>query len=470
MKNKKMVSLLSNLSYTFFANILSLLVSAVTVLIIPRYVDVDTFGYYQLYLFYIGYVGFLYFGWNEGVYLRLGGKYYQDLDRPIHCTQFWLLGLLETITYSLIFLTSLVLIQDANKVYVIGCTCVVAVGMCLRWFILSILQAVSRIKENAFLTISEKFVFVVLMAALIISGYRGFELFVWADVFSKFVSLGFGVWFCRDIVFSKFMGLKKTVSEIKANMSVGINMMVASMCSLLISGIIRQGIEMRWGIATFGRVSLTLNISHMAVTAINAIAVVAYPILRRMDHEHWVSVYRVMQTVLMCIVFGVLLFYYPMKQLLTLWLPQYSESLRYAAILFPICAYESKVSILVNTYLNTLRLEKLLMRCNLAALALSVICTAISTIVLNSVTAAILSILIVLIFRCILSEVVLARKLPIHVTKNIALELIMTVAFIICNWYFGFAGMVAYAVCYIVYLIIKRQDIKETFNFIKSMG
>lgn len=465
----KVAGYIKDFSYTFVANIFSLFISAITVLIVPRYVDVEAFGYYQLYLFYVGYVGFSYFGWAEGVYLRLGGKYYQELDKPLHCTQFWLLGLMELIIFSLIFLPSFFLITDSGKIFVIGYTCLVGIGMCLRFYILSILQAVGRLKENAIVTISEKVLFAVFITILILSGKCGFQTLICADVFSKYISLGIGVWYCRNIVFSKLLAVRKTIGEIKANMSAGINVMVASMCSVLISGIARQGIEMRWGVSTFGQVSLTINISHMTVTAINAIAVVAYPTLRRMNPERWTNVYRMLQTILMCLAFGVQVFYYPLQRLLTAWLPQYAESFRYVAILLPVCVYESKMSILIKTYMNTLRLEKMLMRCNIAALIASVVCTAVSTLILNNITAAVLTILIVQIFRCILSEIVLSHHLPIHIKKDIFIEMLMTIAFIICNWYFGLVGMLIYAACYVIYIIIKRKDITESINFIKSM-
>ena len=109
------------------------------------------------------------------------------------------------------------------------------------------------------------------------------------------------------------------------------------------------------------------------------------------------------------------------------------------------------------------------MKYNLIKLDLSVILVGVSTYVFNSVTAAVLSILIVLIFRCILSEVILSTKLPIKVVKDIIIELVMTLAFIICNWFFGLLGTFMYAVCYAMYLIIKRKDIIESLNFIKSM-
>lgn len=469
MAKSKLIDLIKGFSYVFLSNMLSMAVTATLVMVIPKLVNTETYGYYQLYLFYINYVGLLQFGWCDGIYLRLGGKYYKDLDKPLYSTQFRMLGLMEIIIYLCIFLGSLIFVKDINKHFVIGAVCVAAVGMCLRWFITFILQPTARIKEYAIVTISEKILFVILAMSLMAAGYRDYKLLLAADVFSKYVSLGIGIWFCRDIVFSNTATVKSAIPEIKENMSAGIKLMLASLSSMLIIGVVRFGVENHWDIATFGKVSLTLSLSNMVMTAINAIAVVMYPMLRRTDEGSLPKIYGIMRVLLMGLIFGGIVFYYPAYRVLSLWLPQYAESLRYAAILLPMCAYESKMSMLVNTYFKTLRLENLLMKCNMAALALSVVLTLVSTLLLNSVTAAIISILIVLIFRCILSEIILSTKLPIKVIKDIFIEIVMTVAFIVCNWFFGFAGMMMYAVCYAMYLIIKRKDILESLNFIKSM-
>ena len=470
MARSKLLNFAKNVSYTVSSNIIGLLISAITVFIVPKLVGVEEYGYYQLYLFYISYVGVSYLGWCDGIYLRIGGKYYKDLDKPLYSTQFWLLGLFELVVYSVIFGISCLVSTDANRHFVVICTCVVAIAMCLRWFITFILQATARIKEYAIVTISERILFVVLVMGLMIAGYRDFYLIVIADVIAKFISMSIGVIYCRDLVFgNRLLPVKSVVGEIYKNMSAGIKLMLASLCSMLIIGVIRFCVQSHWDIATFGKVSLTLSLSNMVVTAINAIAVVIYPMLRRTGDDKLPTIYGVMRIMLMGLIFGGIIFYYPAQKLLGLWLPQYAESLRYAAILLPICAYESKMSMLINTYFKTLRLENTLMKCNMAALAVSVVCSVISVFVLDSVTMAIISILISLVFRGVLSEMILSRHIDINVRKDILLELAMTVSFIICNWFFGFAGMLVYAACYALYLLVKKNDLKQTLEFVKSM-
>ena len=74
---------LKSFSFSAGANIVSMIVSALVVLIVPKSISTEGYGYYQLYILYIGYAGFFQFGIIDGVYLRYGGAYYNELDDRI---------------------------------------------------------------------------------------------------------------------------------------------------------------------------------------------------------------------------------------------------------------------------------------------------------------------------------------------------------------------------------------------------
>ena len=65
---------LKNISYTFSANIIILLISGVLTLVVPKLLGPEEYGYWQLYVFYMSYVGLFHLGWCDGVYLRYGGR------------------------------------------------------------------------------------------------------------------------------------------------------------------------------------------------------------------------------------------------------------------------------------------------------------------------------------------------------------------------------------------------------------
>ena len=465
----KLKDFTKNFSYSFSVNILSLFIGALLTLIIPKLITAEQYGYYQTYLFYLNYVGVSYLGWCDGILLRIGGQYYQALDKPLYSAQFWMLGAYEAFFYVIIFAAGHPLFKNADQSFVLACICIAAVGICLRYFIIFVLQGTARIKEYAIVTIVERIAFIIGLALLVIFKRGNFYLILCMDILAKSTSLLFGILYCRDMIFVRPHPIRTVYPEIRKNVSAGINLMFSSLCSMLIMGVVRIGMQNHWDIATFGKISLTLNISNMIMTAINAIAVVMYPTLCRTNANNMIGVYRIMRIILMGVIFGVLVFYYPIQRILTLWLPKYAESLRYAAILFPVCVYESKMSLLITTYYKTLRLEKLLMKYNIIALAVSVFCTVFSIFILDNVMAAILSILFVVEFRCILCETQLAKHIAINVQKDIVIELAMTMAFIVCNWFFGLYGMLAYIVFYVGYLVLKRQDIRETVDYIKSM-
>ena len=79
--NVKLSGLVRNFSYTIIANLVALFISMLVTFIVPKAISVEDYGFFQLYLFYASYVGFFHFGWMDGLFLRYGGVYYEDLDK-----------------------------------------------------------------------------------------------------------------------------------------------------------------------------------------------------------------------------------------------------------------------------------------------------------------------------------------------------------------------------------------------------
>ena len=51
------------------------------VFILPKFISVEQFGYWQYFLLWTSYVGVLHFGYGDGIYLKLGGQYWNSIDR-----------------------------------------------------------------------------------------------------------------------------------------------------------------------------------------------------------------------------------------------------------------------------------------------------------------------------------------------------------------------------------------------------
>lgn len=457
---------IKKIAYAVGANLLSLITSVLTTLIVPKFLgdDVAQYGYFQVYLFYASYVGFFHFGWCDGIYLRDGGKRYSDLDKSLYSAQFWLLTIVELIISIAICILGFFFTEDGEYLFIFFTIAINILIYIPRAMLSYYLQTTNRIKEYASITTVGRTIYGILILVIVLFFSKNYHYFVWGDILGKFIALLVSIWWCRDIVFSKPTSLKKTVNEAMTNISVGIKLMFANIASMLITGIVRWGIQTQWDVATYGKIAFTLSVSNLLLTFISAVALVLYPTLRRSDESVLKGMYDKIRNTLMIPLLGCLVLYYPIESILSVWLPQYAQSMRYMAILFPMCIYAAKMTMLVQTYMNVFRLEKKMLQVNITGVVVAVITTLISVFLLENLTLAMLSMVINQMFRCIYAEYVLSKEMNINCKKDIVYEVALTALFILASWFIGgWIGVVIYLIGYLVYLILKREDVKMLF-------
>ena len=462
--------IIKNIYYSFSANLLSLLISLMTFLVVPKMISVTDYGAWQLYNFYLSFVGFFHFGWIDGIYLRYAGNTYEELDKKLLAGQYYALALLELIIGLSSFCLAINFAETEYTKNSLMIVSIVGIFVILTTFTNFILQITNRIQEYAKLISYERLLFFSLTMGYIFLGFKNYLGLLFISLLIRFLSFVFSAYLIKEVVFSKVYSLSNIVKEALTNINVGSKLMFANIASLLLLGIIRYGISQEWDIATFGKVSLTLSISSFLMVFITSVSVVMFPIIKKLNQEQLPAIYMFLRNGLSLILFGFLIFYYPMKTILSMWLPQYAESLKYMAVLFPVCLFESKISLLVNTYLKSLRQEKLMLKINWMAVCFSLLLTFLSVYCLHNLEFAIFSIVIVFAFRCILAEYFLSSLLNLSLQKDILLELSIVLLFIIVSWFIdNWLCMVIYIVGYMGYLWIKKNDIKESIAMIKKV-
>ena len=468
--NSKAKAFIRNFSYTLTSNLVSLLISTLVILIVPKLIGVEEYGYWQLYLFYETYIVFSQFGWNEGVYLRYGGARYSNLDKELFFSQFWMLVFLQIVLALIIFLGASFFIRDIDRQFIFKMIALCMVVMGARNMLGFILQATNRIREYAIITIMARIIYCCLIIIFLVFEIREYKLMVVADLIGRTISLLYAMYCCRDITFRNITTFYLSFKEAFKNISVGMKLMFSNIASMMIIGGVRFGIERSWDVKTFGKISLSLSISNLMMFFINAVGIMMFPILRRTDEKKLPNIYITMRDILMIILFAALLLYYPLKFILLLWLPKYEESLKYMVLIFPMCIYEGKMALIVNSYLKTLRKEKVMLKINIISFLLSIMITFITTFLIKSLNLAVLSIVILLAFRCGLAENFLSKTLKITIYKDMILELLMIFVFILIGWIINswFAALV-YMLAYIIYFFIKRKDIINSIKEIKLL-
>lgn len=460
---------LKNVSYVILSNLFTVLSSSLVVLILPKMMGVEAYGYWQLYVFYLTYIGFFHLGWIDGVYLRYGGAEYADLDQKRFYSQTVQFSLyLLALSAGLWFLLSLQQF-DLRETYVYQMVIFSMLVTNLRAYFIYLLQMTNRLKDSSLVLMSDRAVYLTSIVTLILLGQRSFQLMIVVDLLGRTLSLLYAMWKCRELVWRPLQDFRLDIKESWTNIRVGLNLMLSNIASSMIIGLVRFGIQKQWSVATFGKVSLTLSISNLMMTFINAIGIVVFPLLRRTKEEQLPVLYASLRNALMWVMFGILFFYYPLSFVLNLWLPAYRDSLIYMALIFPMAVYEGKMALIINTYYKALRMETLLLRINVGIMLTSLLMTIVTAVWLHNLDLAVFSILILLMLRSVVAEWFLSRRMAVAIKKDLVVELLMTLGFIACGylvaWPFSILG---YGILYLLYSWVKWPSLKALLRQIKE--
>lgn len=463
-----MDKILKKLSYSFMTNIFSALTSVLMILVLPKVMSMEAYGIWQLFIFYFTYVGFFHFGWTDGIYLRYGGAYYDELDRKVFSGQFWLLCLFVVIECLLanIFLVY-GFVEDDILFLIFKVASISGVFLILLSFANFVLQLTNRIKEYARNILLERFTLLALIIACVVAGKVQYEEIIYTNLISNFLVMCIALYVIRDLIFTKTDNITNALKEAGKNISAGSKLMLSNIAGMLILGIIRFGISQGWDIVTFGKVSLTLSISNFLMVFISAVSVVLFPILKRINQDRLAEIYLVLRRVLSYSLLGLLITYYPLNFILIQWLPKYSDSLFYMGMLLPICVFESKMQMVVNTYLKSLRQEALMLKINIIAVIFAFITTYATVVVLHNLQFAILAIVVNFAFRLLIAEYFVEKLLSLNLRRDSLEELLVVVAFIAINLLGNNYNSLIYLFIYLYYAYMNKENIKETLKKIR---
>lgn len=455
--NKNSTSIIKNISYSFFANAVSMAVSVIMVVLLPKLLSITDYGYWQLYLFYTSYLGFFHFGWLDGIYLRYGGAYFEKLDKILFTGQLLGLFIFECVIAVVGSIAISFIIQDVNMVSVLQYTCLVLVPVIIYTFDSFILQITNLIKKYALLLLVERVVFIFVVVFFLLQGFINYKYIIIADIVAKvFVCLS-SLYTVRKLFVFKINSIAKIVQEAIINISIGSKLLLANIAGLFTIGIIRFAIVNHWSVEIFGKVSLMFSISNFLMLFINSLSVVIFPLLKRMEVARQKAMYNKLRILLTVMLFGCLLVYYPIKYIISWWLPKYHDSLVYMVLLFPVFLFESRVVLLSNIYLKSMRLENAMLRCNFIIALFSCFIAIIGVYCFENIKMLVMGITLVFICKNFLSEYLLNSVIHIDLLHVYWLEeLALVIAFVAVNYYvdqtvYGMASFIGFLSIYLIY-------------------
>lgn len=422
-----------NVGYAFGAQGISMMLSVVISLVVPKFIGIESYGYLQLFLFYSSYSVFFHLGLNDGLYLRFGGCKFEDFINDKTAGQFYLSAICLSIIGFAIAGIGFLTTDDPDRLFVIVAFSIYLVLYDLNNMLGAIFQASNRIGNYAFSVTVEKIIAAACIAAVLFFGDRAVAPLIIAFVLGKMVSLAYCVWVARKLFAAKSASLRTACYEALANIKVGVKLTIANSAGLMVTGIARIVIDGFAGVELFGQVSLALSLTNFFLAFISQVGMVLFPSLRREEKSVLLKFYRKTRIGIAAFFPIILLCYAPVVAILQLWLPEYEMAFICLGIVMPVCYFDGKTNMLLNTYLKVYRREAVLLVVNIAAVLLSGISTLVAVYVLHSLYAVFVFILASVVLRSVALELLVSKMLSIRMTHQVVIEILLAALFVIAN-------------------------------------
>lgn len=459
MKGIKPGSFLHNLSFVFGAQMLVLIISILRAFILPKFLPVEGFGYWEIYWFYTSYVGIFCLGYNDGIYLKYGECNFEQLPME----QIRSGNRLFTVFLSVITVVSIIFIfrtvQDEQTAFSLYFAAFNIFTLGLTSLFIYVFQITAQFKKYSFYSVLDKIAVLVTILLLVIVNEKNFRFVVIADCLFKLVVLVLMVIKMPEMLFGSFAGYKSAFLFLIENMMVGIKLMIANLMSMLLIGAGKFIVQYFGDITDFAMYSFGVSITGLVLTAVTAIGLVLYPTIKRIPQASHAQVFHKVNVSTRVLGLASLLIYFPMYYFVEWFYPQYISVLSYLYLLFLIVYFQCKISLLNNTFYKVLRLETKMLVANLSCVLLFIILALVLYPHFPQMKTIALCTMVAMLFRCYASEISLSKSLEIKVDKCIVLELsLILLFFVLCEYLTVWIAAIIFTVTIVGWMLCDDQN------------
>ena len=417
-----------NIGISMLVQVVSLLTSFVVSLIVPKYIDILDYSYWQTYVLYSSYVSIFQFGLIDGFILKYSKYDYDELDKEEIRSQLQVfLAFLITLSLLTIFV-SVFFLDGVAKILGI----LLAISIVLKnhfWYSSTICQITYRIDKYSKITILQRFSYLIGVIVLLVVGVKEFFWYCIADIIGDIISGLLSVKYNKELSFGRIKNIRNTLKNIWDNLKCGISLLLANYSTALIIGAAKMLVQFRWGDITFGKISFGFSLTNLFLTFITAISVVLFPSLKRIDENKLPGMYSKIRKLSTLVMFVALAFYYPIALVINVWIPKYAESISYMLYLLPIVAFVTRTNLLTNNYLKIFRREKQMFAVNVIFALIGIGIYSLCAFVFNNLIGILISVVAIEIFKFFVSEILVCKDIKCKYIINDLGEIILVVVF-----------------------------------------
>ena len=319
--------LASGIITVFIANVINLVFSFGTNLILPKYLSVESYAAIKTYQLYITYVGVMHFGYSDGMYLKYGGKELSQINMDD-----LMLNLSTLRFFQIVMCVLCVSISLTFKDSVLLMSSLVLLPMNLKAYFQSLYQAIGEFKIYSRIMNYVTGVTFVINAILIFLFKTDNYLFY----LGCYVALNVAIWLFLEIHFSVKTGIKIVLNkfsffELVSQIRSGILIMLGNFSDAIMTSMDRLFVKFFIGTAGFAQYAFAVSMEHFISVAVSPLSITLYNYLcKNIDKNHLKQLRGVI------LIFSALLVtcLFPLTFIINHFVPKYNDAIKVLSILF----------------------------------------------------------------------------------------------------------------------------------------
>lgn len=331
----------------FTSNVINLLIGIVMSFLVPAFLSLDQYAFLKTFTLYVGYVGILHFGFNDGIYIKYGGKQQDEIDKEELKGEHKFIFLFQ-LAITIIMCVIGFLIND--MVLVAFSICILPMN----------LQSLFRFLYQALgeFNIYSKIMVIPSILLLLINLFNIYILKInnsWPFILGNIIVyyLVFIVLELHYLKNNKNVSAKIEYSEITKHFKVGFVIMIANLSVMFFYSIDTWFVKYFLPIEDFAFYSFAISMLNVVNIIINSITLTLYPYLSRNQEQVMINKLKKYFIIIGTLASGA---YFCFDFIISKFLSKYVSSLSIISILF--MAYPA-IIVINAIYINLYKSRKL---------------------------------------------------------------------------------------------------------------
>lgn len=454
---------LKDILRVMLGNITTILSGVIVGFLLPKELSLADYGFYKTFTLYITYMGLFSLGIIDGIVLIYGGKDFEQLEPNLFRSYFKYFTAVLTVVSSGIILSALLFAKGETQFIFVMIGIDMVAGNLINYF-RQISQITQRFKEYSARTILQsaaKTAAVLILLVLSRLGCRvGYRFFLSLIVLTDVLLTLWYIYTYRVLAIGQSAPLRETRPLIRNLILTGFPLLFSNLTVQIIMALDRQFVSVLFSKEDYAIYAFAYNMLSLVAIAISAISTVLYPTLKRKDADVLKDSYDSLISIILMLVFGALLSFFPLCWILEWFLQKYLPSIEIFRIIFPGLAISSAISIVMHNYYKVMDNSLAFFRKSIVILILSAAANAAAYYFFRSMASISMVSILTLLIWYVYAESYFVKTLQYRRWKNLLyMCLVMASFYLISGFSRGPAGAALYLLTFLVISLVFFKDI-----------